>query len=226
MTASLGSAWPEGRVERVAAPLREQVIDSLRGAILDFRLRLVERELIETLGVSRTTVREALRELDSEGLVTVIPQRGAFVAAPSPEEASDIYEARIAIENTVIAMFVERATSAERKRLAEAAETFAKADAETTEPRAMLALWDDFAAALHEGAHSPVVTGLSATLGARVQVLRVQAMKAHKLSAQAVRAVVKAINAGDTLAAQQRFEAHLRRSKENALKQLSESSTA
>ena len=72
---------------RIAAPLREQVIAALRQAILDFQLkpgqRLVERELIEQLGVSRTTIREALRELTAEGLITVIPQKGAIVSAPS-----------------------------------------------------------------------------------------------------------------------------------------------
>ena len=75
------------RVGRVAAPLREQVVDVLRQAILDFRLkpgqRLIERELIEQTGVSRTTIREVLRQLAAEGLVTTIPQKGAIVVVPS-----------------------------------------------------------------------------------------------------------------------------------------------
>jgi len=80
------------QVERVAAPLRTQVSDILRREIVEMRLhpgqRLVERELIERIGVSRTTIREALRELASEGLVTTIPQKGAIVAIPSPKEAA------------------------------------------------------------------------------------------------------------------------------------------
>src|SRR4051812_46590318 len=88
---SLAESWNAEPMGRIAAPLREQVIAALRQAILDFHLkpgqRLVERELIEQLGVSRTTVREALRELTSEGLVTVVPQKGAVVATPTLEDA-------------------------------------------------------------------------------------------------------------------------------------------
>lgn len=106
MSNSLGDTWAIRPVGRVAAPLREQVIEALRAAILEFGLtpgqRLVERELIEQLGVSRTTVREALRELTSEGLVTVVPQCGAIVSSPSPSEAEELYEARVALESLVV----------------------------------------------------------------------------------------------------------------------------
>src|ERR671931_43473 len=87
---------------RVAAPLREQVLGVLRQAILDFRFtpgqRLIERELIEQIGVSRTTIREVLRELAAEGLVTTIPQKGAIVVVPTAEEAAEVYEVRAALE--------------------------------------------------------------------------------------------------------------------------------
>src|SRR6188768_4396301 len=106
---ALSEAWGDNPVDRVAAPLREQVIGALRAAILDFRLapgqRLVERELIEQLGVSRTTVREALRELTSEGLVTVVPQKGAVVATPTLEDAIDLYDVRAALESLVVQRF-------------------------------------------------------------------------------------------------------------------------
>src|SRR3954468_11049350 len=100
-------------MESVAAPLREQVSNVLRQAILDFELqpgqRLVERELTDRLQVSRTTIRESLRELTAEGLVQVIPQRGAVVATISREDAADLYDARIAIECLLVTRFIERA---------------------------------------------------------------------------------------------------------------------
>src|SRR5512146_1240513 len=102
-----------GQVERVAAPLREQVSDLLRREIVSMRLqpgqRLVERELIERIGVSRTTVREALRELAAEGLVTTIPQKGAIVAIPSPKEAAEVYEVRALLEGLAASEFATNA---------------------------------------------------------------------------------------------------------------------
>src|SRR6478735_9922967 len=102
------------RVGRVAAPLREQVLDVLRQAILDFRLkpgqRLIERELIEQTGVSRTTIREVLRQLAAEGLVTTIPQKGTVVASPSVERAAELYEVRAVLEGMAARQFAERAT--------------------------------------------------------------------------------------------------------------------
>ena len=105
----------------MAAPLREQVFDVLRQAILDADLqpgqRLIERQLVEDLGVSRTTVREGRSaRLASEGLVTVIPQRGAIVSVLSSAEAADIYEMRIALESLAVERFVERAAAPEQVR--------------------------------------------------------------------------------------------------------------
>src|SRR5690348_15344785 len=107
MTDSAGSLpgrrLAASQMSRVAAPLRDQVSSALRQAIVERELppgqRLVERELVDRLQVSRATVRESLRELEAEGLVTVIPQRGAVVATISLQEAADIYEARAAIES-------------------------------------------------------------------------------------------------------------------------------
>src|SRR4029079_6585742 len=106
-----------GQVERGAAPRREQVSALLRREIVSMRLqpgqRLVERELIERIGVSRTTVREALRELAAEGLVTTIPQKGAIVAVPSWRAAGERYEVRALLEGAAAREFAERATDAQ-----------------------------------------------------------------------------------------------------------------
>ena len=74
---------PLSFIERSAAPLRRQVLDELRQSIIAGRLapgsRLIERELIAMMGVSRTVIREALRQMESEGLVANIPNKGPVV---------------------------------------------------------------------------------------------------------------------------------------------------
>ncbi|GMA96025.1 hypothetical protein GCM10025881_28490 [Pseudolysinimonas kribbensis] len=161
---------------RVAAPLREQVIAALRQAILDFQLkpgqRLVERELIEQLGVSRTTIREALRELTSEGLVTVVPQRGAMVSAPSLEEAIDLYEVRASLESLVVQHFVERASDEEIDKLRETVRDVAKVAEKTADTREILGAKDAFYLVLIAGARSAALQQLIEGIQARVQVLR------------------------------------------------------
>ena len=90
------------RVERAPAPIRSRVLDNLRQAILERELvpgqRLIERELVELTGVSRTSIREALRELAAEGLVTTIPNKGTVVAEVTAEEARQLYQVRSALE--------------------------------------------------------------------------------------------------------------------------------
>ncbi|MEU6261471.1 GntR family transcriptional regulator [Streptomyces sp. NPDC047043] len=102
------------RIGRPSALLRTQVLDVLRDAILTLEFppgrRLVERELIDLTGVSRTTVREVLRELAAEGLVRTVPQKGAVVAELSDEETEEFYDLRHVLERHMIDRFVERAS--------------------------------------------------------------------------------------------------------------------
>ncbi len=167
-------------IARVEAPLREQVVAALRGAILDSQLRpgerLVERELIERLGVSRTTVREAIRVLASEGIVTVVPQKGARVASPSREDAADLYEVRAALESLVVRRFVERADDGQIRRLYATIDDYDRVVADTGDIRRALHAKDDFYAVLVEGAGSPPLQQLLESIQARVRVLRVTSM--------------------------------------------------
>ncbi|MCM3924068.1 GntR family transcriptional regulator [Frankia sp. AiPs1] len=87
-------------------PLRELVADELRQRILDGRItqgsRVIEDRIAEELGVSRNPVREAIRALESEGLVEVTPRRGVVVTVISAEEAHDLIEVRAALEVTAV----------------------------------------------------------------------------------------------------------------------------
>src|SRR5215212_9289198 len=113
-------ASQEFSVIRVPAPIRQQVQDALRAMIAEGHLgpgyRLVERELCERLGVSRPVMREALRLLEAEGLVAMVPGRGLAVAVIDADDAHEIYRIRALLEGEAAATIAARA---ERKALKE-----------------------------------------------------------------------------------------------------------
>lgn len=209
--------WHAGPLNRVAAPLRERVTDILRQAILDFELqpgqRLVERELIDRLQISRTTLRESLRELTSEGLVTVIPQRGAIVASISPTEAADLYDARVAIESLVVERFIKRATDEQTEQLRNAIKDLRTATGQGLPTRQVLAVKNVFYDVLQEGAQSPVLSALLSSLHARVSVLRATSLAQPGRTVHAVEELerlVEAIARRDTKAATRLCATHVR----------------
>ncbi len=109
-------------------PLREVVFMTLRKAILrgDFApgARLMEIPLADRLGVSRTPVREAIRMLEHEGLVVMLPRRGAQVAKISRQELNDVLEVRKSLEVLAISKACERMTEEDTENLKEAGERF------------------------------------------------------------------------------------------------------
>lgn len=99
---------------REYSPIREEVFTMLRQAILTGKLqpgdRLVERELAEQLGVSRTPVREALRKLELENLVTHIPRKGVVVSEISRKDVVEIFDIRASLEGLAASLAAQKAT--------------------------------------------------------------------------------------------------------------------
>lgn len=89
-------------------PLRDIVFNTLRQAILRGELepgqRLMEITLANKLGVSRTPIREAIRKLELEGLVTMIPRKGAVVASISEKDMRDVLEVRVTLDELAVAL--------------------------------------------------------------------------------------------------------------------------
>jgi DNA-binding GntR family transcriptional regulator len=163
-------------VGMIDSSVRQQTIDALRHSILNFQLkpgqRLVEREFIERLGVSRTTFREAIRELAAEGLLTVVAQKGARVSAPSLEEAVDLYEVRAALESIVVTRFVERASDQEVRSLKAALKNFKRVSLRTTDILELLRAKEAIYEVLVRGARSYALQQLLEGIKARVHALR------------------------------------------------------
>jgi DNA-binding GntR family transcriptional regulator len=129
--------------------LRHQVENVLRQAIVSGRFapgaRLIERELCETLGVSRTSVREALRKLEAEKLVRSVPHKGPVVAVMSKEEAVELYALRGLLEGFAAHEFARLASDDAVARFGEVAkELRAEATAQNQKGvlRAKTALYD------------------------------------------------------------------------------------
>lgn len=99
-----------------AAPLRSKIIDSMRQAIergvLKPGERLVEKDLCLQLGVSRTSLREALRELEAEGVVAPVSARGLTVVRISRRDAENIYRIRADLEALIFEQFLDNADDA------------------------------------------------------------------------------------------------------------------
>ena len=108
-------------IARDAAPLRAQAHLFLHEKIIrgDYRpsARIKERELIEKLGVSGTTTREAIRQLENERLITVEPQVGPTVRIMSATEANEICLIRATLEKLAVSLFIKNQSSAGLKQL-------------------------------------------------------------------------------------------------------------
>ena len=111
-------------------PLRDVVFNTLRQAILRGELkpgeRLMEIQLANKLGVSRTPIREAIRKLELEGLVLMIPRKGAEVAEITEKNMLDVLEGRRALEELAVKLACERITEEEIQELKDAADAFQK----------------------------------------------------------------------------------------------------
>ncbi len=111
-------------------PLREVVYNTLRKAILrgEFQPgeRLMEIALSNRLGVSRTPVREAVRQLESEGLVVIIPRKGAQVAQITHQEMMDVLEVRKTLEVLAVTKACKRMGEEELNELRRKEDEFIK----------------------------------------------------------------------------------------------------
>jgi DNA-binding GntR family transcriptional regulator len=162
-------------IERTAAPLRQQVVLRVREDILNGNLvpgqRLVESILCETYGVSRTVIREALRQLESEHLISVVPNLGPIVAVLDEKEIRSIYVVRAALEGLAGKLFAENADARQAKNLvklgARLDKEYRKGDVESRE-----LIKAEFYQKLTEGTGNEVLTDSLRAIHARIAVFR------------------------------------------------------
>lgn len=161
------------RVEKPETLIRDRVVGAVRDAIADGALedgrRLTEAELIELTGVSRTSVREALRHLQAVGLVERAPKRGLRVRVLRPSDVEHIFEVRAALEPLAVELFVRRATDAQVRDLPDLCRPIVQPDAEA---EAGMGAVFGFIEALLVGAGNPVLSSMLGPLNDRIHALR------------------------------------------------------
>lgn len=217
------------RVSAIAAPVRTQVADMLRNAITTGRFepgrRLVEKDLCELLGVSRPSVREALRELEAEGLIRTVPNRGPIVAKLEIADAVGIYQIRGVLEALAAKLFCENATDDEIGVLEKKVEQLADAY-KGGELDAIISAKARFYEILLKGAANPLIPNFLRVINARIiQLRRVSLLSERRmqLSIKEIERIMAAIKRRDRDAAFAATLEHIEAAAEAGIAQLAQS---
>lgn len=216
------------KIERAGMTLREKVLEALRNAILNFQLlpgdRLIERDLCELLGVSRTSVREALRHLESEGIVEYLEGKGPRVAIITMEDAREIYELRCSLECMVVELFTLRASDEQLLDLEYALRKLhSRLEAGQIVP--ILEAVNTFYDVLFEGSGNRTACQLLRQLQARISFLRATSVSQnnrYKDSSAEMAEIVDAIKTRDPAKAHEACLNHIKKAAEIALNVLAE----
>ncbi len=195
--------------------LREQVADHLREEILSTRLapgtELGEVALARSLGISRGPLREALGQLAAEGLVTIVPRRGAVVKRLTRQEFSEAYEVREALESLAIRLAVPRLTVGEKAELHRMAERMERA-AEAGDTDRFFEINRQFHARLVQASGNSKLEEVHGQLVAQMgRLMRksVQLRGGMDQSAAEHRAILESVDAGDPERAARLLEEHI-----------------
>lgn len=196
-------------------PLREIVFESMRDAILSGVLepgeRLMEIQLAEEMGVSRTPVREAIRKLELENFVVMIPRKGAYVAGVSSKDVADVFEIRSALEGLAAGLAAERITEDELEQMERV--LFYRANAAGEMDLEQIVKSDtDFHALVYSASRNERLIQILANLREQIQRFRATSLAVpgrNKLALEEHRMIVEALRKHDSEEAQSLAMAHI-----------------
>ncbi|MBK8764570.1 MAG: GntR family transcriptional regulator [Burkholderiaceae bacterium] len=216
------------RLDSIDRPtIREHAEVRLRDAIVEGRLapgeRLVERELCEALGISRPSLREALRGLAGEGLVQIVAHRGPAVAVITREQAAEIFTVREALEGMAARLLAARPDPGAIAQMRQSVRTLQRIAAGRMDRAELVATKALFYDALFGGCGNQTLSQVMRQLLARISLLRRASLSrpgrlAHSIAE--ITAIVDAIEAGDEAGAEQAARLHVRRACAAALELL------
>lgn len=187
--------------------VQQQVVEKLRSAISSgvFKPgdRLLEAELCSMLGVSRPSVREALRSLEAEKLVSLVPNKGPYIPVLPWERASEIYRVRALLEGEAAALAAARSSTAEMEEMRRSLDEFEQA-VNATDSLAQVSATTKFYSELFRLCGNQIIEETVKGLLARINFMRMQSMSRPgraKVSLQEMKAIADAVEAGDADAA-------------------------
>lgn len=211
-------------VQQASAPLRNKIIAALRSAIETGVLvpgqRLIEKDLCEQLGVSRTSLREALREVQAEGILEYNSSRGLSVSSISVEDAKNIYRLRSVLEALAVEQFIEQASDAQIEELVEESERLKKAYRGGVLAD-IVAAKRDFYDRICAGAKNQIAFDMINRLVLRTSSLRKRSLvrkERHAQSIKEIEALMKAIQRRDIARARAAAIEHVNNSAISALR--------
>jgi DNA-binding GntR family transcriptional regulator len=178
----------------VATPLRQQVADAIRSAIVSGRFqlgqRLVEKDLCELLGVSRVSVREALRQLETEGFIDTVPHRGPVVIQLTAKDVRNLYDVLSILEAQGARLFAQHASDEEMEAFDQAVKNIVKVYKKgSTEDR--LAAKLRFYQVMFTGARNAVLESAFRTVYGRITIVLRMALASSKNLEDVARAIEK-----------------------------------
>lgn len=206
--------------------VRQQLLHRLRTAITEgvFKPgeRLVERELCDRFNVSRPSIREALRQLEAECLVDIVPNRGPSVRVISTDEVLQLWEVRLAIEIVAVKRFATHGTQDDMQALEDSLTEF-EAALESETPSKIRAAKNAFFEVMVRGSHNSAIGTYLRQLNARLSWLWSSSLlmpNRPQESAAELRALLRAIRNRSPEAAQAAIILHNENAKEVALHRL------
>ena len=205
-------------------PLRDVVFNTLRQAILKGELkpgeRLMEIQLAQRLGVSRTPVREAIRKLELEGLVLMIPRKGAEVAQITRQDLEDVLEVRAALEELAVKDACLHITDEEIKKLRKASEEFQKT-LKTNDLVASAQADMEFHEVIYNAADNRRLNNLREQMY-RYRMEYLKDERTHQILSREHEAIRKALEAHDVEKAAAAMNIHIENQKNSILESLEE----
>lgn len=209
------------RGNTLAHRVYEVIKDRILSAELPPGTRLKDNELARTFGVSNTPIREAMRELERDGLIETIPYKGSFVKKMSIAETREVYDVRMALEALAARLAVKRITESQLEEMEKAVQKYAIAlerDDITVGLEADLAFHD----LLVQASGNDTLLKIVRDLANRIQVLRQldKGKMRRKQSLEDHKAILQALKGGEAEKAEVQVCRHIARGKENVIKLL------